>query len=74
MSRVHILVLPKRNFVVTYLGFVDPVSGVLNVGAVCLFSPAGALISTLRGAKLNETVERKIIVLSNGNYLAASFS
>jgi len=41
-----VTVLPNQNFVVTNLGFDDPVSGVLNVGAVFLFSPAGALMST----------------------------
>jgi len=69
-----VTVLPNRNFAVTDLGFVDPVSGVLNVGAVFLFSPAGALISSLRGSTVNDLVARGIIVLSNGNYLAASFS
>jgi len=69
-----VTVLPNRNFVVTDLGFDDPVSGVLNVGAVHLFSPTGALISTLRGTTVNDTVGRKIIVLATGNYLVASSS
>jgi len=66
--------LPNRNIVVTDEGFDDPVSGIANVGAAHLFSPTGLLISTLRGATLNDLVARGIIVLSNGNYLAASFS
>ena len=64
--------LPNRNIVVTDLGFDDPVSGVLNVGAVHLLSPSGALISTLRGSTANDSVGRGIIVLPNGNYLVAS--
>jgi len=58
--------------VVTDPGFDDPVSGVLNVGAVYLFSPTGALVSTLRGSFANDAIGRRIIVLSNGNYLIAN--
>ncbi len=54
-------VLPNRNFVVTDPGFSDPVTGVANVGAAQLFSPTGALISTLRGATLKDLVGRGII-------------
>ena len=67
-----VTVLPNRNFVVTDLGFDDPISGVINVGAAYLFSPAGVLISTLRGSTLNDSVGRRIFVLANGNYLVAS--
>ena len=59
-------VLPNRNFVVTDPGFSDPVTGVANVGAAHLFSPTGALISTLRGATLKDLVGRGIIEESNG--------
>jgi len=54
-------VLPNRNFVVTDPGFSYPVTGVANVGAAHLFSPTGALISTLRGATLKDLVGRGII-------------
>ena len=64
--------LPNRNIVVTDEGFDDPVTGVANVGAAHLFSPTGALISTLRGSTVNDAVARKIIVLANGNYLVSS--
>jgi|GEM_PF-3798443 len=66
--------LPNSNIVVTDPGFNDPVTGVTRVGAAHLFSPTGVLISTLRGATVNDTVGRKIIVLANGNYLVASSS
>ncbi len=66
--------LPNRNIVVTDPGFDDPISGVLNVGAVHLFSPTGVLISTLRGSTVNDSVGRRIFVLANGNYLVASSS
>lgn len=59
-----VVVLPNGNIVVT-----DPAAPGANQGAVYLFSPAGALLSTLTGGHPNDTLgSGGITVLTNGNY------
>ncbi len=66
--------LPNRNIVVLDENYDDPQTGATNVGAAHLYSPEGVLISTLKGSTTNDNVGRDVFVLSNGNYLIASFS
>ena len=63
-----VYVLPNGNIVVT-----DTAAPGANQGAVYLFSPAGALLSTLTGGHPNDTLGNGgITVLTNGNYVISS--
>lgn len=65
-----VTVLPNGNFVVT-----DPNGPVLGVGAVYLYSPSGALISTLTGSSANDHVGRDgIVVVGANNFVVISTS
>lgn len=64
--------LPNGNVVVIDAGY-DAPGPVENVGAVHLYSPHGALISTLTGSKSGDQVGSKgILILSNGNFVVGS--
>lgn len=63
-----VAVLPNGNIVVT-----DPNGPASNVGAVYMYSPSGALISSLTGSTANDQVGAGgIVVLGNGNFLIVS--
>jgi hypothetical protein len=63
-----VAVLPNGNIVVT-----DPDGPASAIGAVYMYSPAGALISTLTGSAANDHVGAGgIVVLGNGNFLIVS--
>jgi hypothetical protein len=64
----EVVVLPNGNIVVT-----DPEGSNANQGAVYLYSPDGALISTLTGGHTNDFIGiGGITVLANGNYVISS--
>lgn len=64
----HVTVLPNGNIVVQ-----DPSAGDAGQGAVYLYSPAGTLISTLRGNSPDDSVGLDpIVVLPSGNFLVPS--
>jgi hypothetical protein len=64
----YVTVLPNGNFVVQ-----DPSAGDPLAGAIYLYSPAGTLISTLRGSSQGDSVGMEpIIVLPSGNFLVPS--
>ena len=66
-----VTILPNGNIVVT-----DPEASTdtaANVGAIYLYSPAGTLISTLRGSSANDSVgDGPLFVLADGNVVALS--
>ena len=63
-----VTVLANGNIVVA-----DPSGLVKNIGAVYLYSPAGALISTLKGGSQNDRVgSGGVTALSNGNFVVSS--
>jgi len=65
-----VVVLPNGNIVVT-----DPTSNVSasNAGSVYLYSPTGAMISTLNGASANDQIgSGGVLLLTNGNYVISS--
>ncbi|MBO9665133.1 hypothetical protein [Dokdonella sp.] len=67
---INVVVLPNGNFVVT-----DHKANLTaqNAGAVHLYTPAGVLISTLRGDKPDDFVGGGgIVVLKNGNFVVLS--
>ncbi len=69
----NVTVLPNGNFVVTdpLFDLVSP--AVANVGAVFLYSPEGALISTLTGSTANNLVGNEgVTVLASGNFVVIS--
>lgn len=67
-----VTVLPNGNFVVVDPLFDSP-GPIVDVGAVYLYRPDGALVSTLRGSTANDRVGGDgVMVLSNGNYLVFS--
>lgn len=64
----HVTALPNDNIVVQ-----DPSAGDSGEGAVYLYSPAGTLISTLKGGSPEDSVGYDpVIVLPSGNFLVAS--
>ena len=68
----RVTTLPNGNIVVTDPLF-DAPGPIADVGAVHLYRPDGALISTLRGTKTNDQVgSGGITVLSNGHYVVRS--
>ena len=69
-----VTVLPNGNIVVTDPAFTAPTVGAPSgIGAVYLYSPAGALISTLKGTQTNDSVGSEgITVLKNGNFVIHS--
>lgn len=69
---VSVTILPNGNLVVTDPRY-DAPGPVLDVGAVYLYRPNGALVSTLRGSSADDRVgELGIRVLANGNYVVCS--
>jgi len=65
----HVTALPNGNIVVT-----DPSVGDSGEGAVYLYSPAGTLISTLKGGSPEDSVGYDpVIVLPSGNFLVPSY-
>lgn len=65
----YVTVLPNGNFVVQ-----DPSAGDSGEGAIYLYSPAGTLISTLKGSSAGDSVGiEPIVVLPNGNFLVPSY-
>jgi len=69
-----VTLLPNGNFVVTDPQF-DLPGPVSNVGAVYLYSPTGALISTLTGSAAGDRVgDFGVTILANGNYVIRSIA
>jgi hypothetical protein len=67
-----VTVLPNGNFVVTDPSY-DAPGPVLDVGAAYLYSPGGALLSTLTGTKVGDRVGfGGAIVLTNGDFVVRS--
>ena len=67
-----VVVLPNGNFVVTDPAFSNSTASA--IGAVYVFSPSGALISTLTGSSANDRVGNGgVVVLTNGNYVISSY-
>ena len=65
---IGVTVLPNGNIVV-----VDPIGPVSNAGAVYLYDPAGALISTLIGSTAYDSIgSAGITVLANGHFVIRS--
>ena len=70
---VSITVLPNGNFVVVDPSYDQLSPPVVNVGAVYLYTPEGALISTLLGSTANDQIgSTGITVLQNGNFVVRS--
>ena len=66
-----ITLLPNGNIVVSDPDYDEP--GAAGVGAVRLYSAAGALISTLKGSTAGDHVGSDgIVVLANGNFVVCS--
>jgi hypothetical protein len=68
----RVAVLPNGNFLVTDPLF-DNAAGVVDVGAVYLYTPEGALISSLRGSTTGDQAgSGGIVILANGNFVVRS--
>lgn len=71
----NITILPNGNFVVTDPLFDQLSPPVADVGAVYLYSPEGALISTLQGSTAADQVGKNgVAVLKTGHFLVISQS
>lgn len=70
-----VTVLPNGNFVVTDPLFDQLSPPVADVGAVYLYTPEGALISTLKGSSTADQVGKNgVVILKTGHFLVLSQS
>jgi hypothetical protein len=68
----RVAVLPNGNIVVTDPYYTEP-GGPWHVGAVHLYSPEVALISTLTGSSANDNVGGgQVVILDNGNFVVST--
>ncbi len=69
---MNVYALASGNYVVTDPSW-DSAGGVVNVGAVYLYSPSGTLISVVSGSTANDGIgSNGVYLLANGNFVIAS--